>query len=267
MLADADARRLAAELDDARKRAVTVRQLSLRHPEMTVADAYAVQRAWTARMIEDGRRIVGRKIGLTSMPMQRSMGISEPDYGVVTDDMVFASGGDIPWGRFTFPRVEVELAFVLSERLAGPGVGVADVLRATSHISPAIEVLDSRVEMMDPESGHRRTIVDTIADNAADAGMVVGPGMLDPADLRPRNLSALLYINGVVEESGVASAVLGNPAVAVAWLANSLAAYGQALEQGDVILSGSLTQSIPVSRGDVVHGDFGALGAVTCRFV
>jgi len=267
VLDTADIRRLADELDHARKHVATVRQLSLRHPHMTVADAYAVQSAWVERMLADGRRIVGRKIGLTSMPMQRSMGISEPDYGVIADDMVFDNGGAIPWDRFTFPRVEIELAFVLAERLAGPGIGAADVLRATSFISPSIEVLDSRVEMTDPGSGHRRTIVDTISDNAANAGLVVGPGTLDPRDLRPRDLSALLYINGVIEESGVASAVLGNPAQAVAWLANRLGAYGQALAAGEVILSGSLTQSIPVSRGDVVHGEFGALGAVTCRFV
>lgn len=267
MLDTDDIHTLAEELDRARKQVTTVPQLSLRHPEMTVADAYAVQRAWIKRMMAEGRRVVGRKIGLTSMPMQRSMGINEPDYGVIVDDMVFDNASEIPWDRFVFPRVEIELAFVLSERLQGPGVDVAEVLRATSHISPAIEVLDSRIEMTDPHSGHRRTIVDTISDNAADAGMVVGPGVLNPGELRPRDLSALLYINGVIEESGVASVVLGNPAQGVAWLANRLGAYDQALEAGEVILSGSLTQSVPVARGDVVHGDFGALGAVTCRFV
>src|SRR5690606_15658368 len=122
--------------------------------------------------------------------------------------------------RFNYPRVEIELAFVLKDRLEGPGVSVGDVLLATSHIAPSIEILDSRIEMTDAATGHRRTIVDTVSDNAADAGMVIGPGILDPADLRPRDLSALLYINGVIEETGVASAVLGNPAQAVAWLAN-----------------------------------------------
>jgi 2-oxo-hept-3-ene-1,7-dioate hydratase len=267
MLAESDIHRLASELHEARAARRTVRQLSLRHPEMTVDDAYAVQQAGVELMLAEGRTIVGRKVGLTSQPMQRSMGITEPDYGVITDDMVFASGGEVPFNIFTFPRVEVEFAFVLAEPLRGPGVTAADVLRATSYISPSIEILDSRVEMTDAGSGHRRTIVDTISDNAADAGMVVGPAVLAPSELRPRQHSALLYINGVIEESGVASAVLGNPALGVAWLANKLGSYGQSLEAGGVILSGSLTQSIPVNRGDVVHGDFGELGAVTCRFV
>jgi len=267
MISTADARRLADELHAARRDVTTVRQISLRHPDLTVVDAYAVQRAWVERMLADGRVIVGRKVGLTSMPMQRSMGISEPDYGVITDDMVFPSGGDVEVSRFNYPRVEIELAFVLAERLAGPGITAADVLRATSHISPSIEILDSRVEMTDAADGHRRTIVDTVSDNAADAGMIVGPGILQPADLSPRALSAVLYINGVIEETGVASAVLGHPAAAVAWLANKLGEYGDALEAGQVVLSGSLIQSIPVRAGDVVHGDFGELGAVTCRFV
>lgn len=259
--------RIADELHAARRDVSTVRQISLRHPEMTVIDAYAVQQSLIGRMRVEGSTVVGRKVGLTSMPMQRSMGISEPDYGVITDDMVFPSGGEIEAARFNYPRVEIELAFILRDGLEGPGVTVGDVLRATSHVSPSIEILDSRVEMTDAATGHRRTIVDTVSDNAADAGMVVGPGVLDPHDLRPRELSALLYINGIIEETGVASAVLGHPAQAVAWLANKLAEYDQALEAGQVVLSGSLTQSIPVSAGDVVHGDFGELGAVTCRFV
>lgn len=267
MIIDERARRLADELHAARAAATTVPQISLRHPDMTVIDAYAVQQALLERMIADGRSVVGRKVGLTAMPMQRAMGISEPDYGVITDDMVFASGGDIPTAQFIFPRVEIELAFVLADDLTGPGVTVADVLRATSHISPAIEILDSRIEMTDAATGHRRTIVDTVSDNAADAGMVIGPGILLPSDLNPRELSALLFINGVIEETGVASAVLGHPAQAVAWLANKLGEYGQSLQAGQVVLSGSLTQSIPVTAGDVVHGDFGSLGAVTCRFV
>jgi len=267
MISEDEARRLADELHTARRDVTTVRQISLRHPEMTVVDAYAVQQSLVARMLAEGRTVVGRKVGLTSMPMQRSMGISEPDYGVITDDMVFPSGGEIEATRFNYPRVEIELAFILADRIEGPGVTAGDVLRATSHISPSIEILDSRIEMTDAATGHRRTIVDTVSDNAADAGMVLGPGILDPSDFRPRDLSALLYINGIIEETGVASAVLGHPAQAVAWLANKLGEYGQALESGQVVLSGSLTQSVPVRAGDVVHGDFGGMGAVTCRFV
>ncbi|MCU1476752.1 MAG: 2-oxo-hepta-3-ene,7-dioic acid hydratase hydratase [Subtercola sp.] len=266
MLTRSESDLLAGELDEARRTRTTVRQLSLRYPDMTIADAYSVQQAWSDRMSADGRTIVGRKIGLTSQPMQRSMGITEPDYGFITDDMLFDSGGDVDFDAFIYPRVEVELAFTLKSNLVGPSVTAADVVRATSHISPSIEILDSRVEMTDV-SGHRRTIVDTVSDNAADAGMIVGPGFLRPELLRPRELSAVLFINGVIEETGVASAVLGNPALGVAWLANRLAAYGQGLKGGETILSGSLIQSIPVARGDVVHGDFAELGAVTCRFL
>lgn len=232
-----------------------------------MVDAYAVQAEWLRRMLARGRALVGRKVGLTSMPMQRAMDIDEPDYGVITDDMVFSDGGDVPAKLFNYPRVEVELAFVLGERLEGPGVTVDDVLHATTHIVPSIEILDSRVEMTDAATGHRRTIVDTVADNAADAGMVLGSLRLDPFDMKPREISAVLEINGVIEESGVASAVLGDPARAVAWLANKLGEYGQAIEAGEVVLSGAFSQSIPVKAGDVVHADFASLGVVSCGFV
>jgi 2-oxo-hept-3-ene-1,7-dioate hydratase len=257
---------LAEELLHARADVTTVPQLSLRYPQMDIADAYAVQRAGLSLVLAGGRRVVGRKIGLTSKTMQRAMGIDEPDYGFLTDDMVFSDGDDVPWRRFNYPRVELELAYVMSERLCGPDVTVADVLRATSHLVPAIEILDSRVQMVDP-SGHRRTIVDTIADNAADAGIVLGAQRLDPAGLRPRSVGAELWVNGVIEDTGLATAVLGDPSRGVAWLANRLAGYGEAIEPGQVVLSGSLIQSIPVAVGDSVVADFGVYGAVSCRFI
>jgi 2-oxo-hept-3-ene-1,7-dioate hydratase len=266
MLDRTDIDGLADELDTARTTKRTIRQPSLRHPEMTLDDAYAVQRAWTERLAR-AHLIVGRKIGLTSKPMQRAMGIEEPDFGVITEDMVFASGGEVPFDTFIYPRVEIELAYVLASGLSGPDITVAQVLDATSHIAPSIEILDSRVDMVDAPSGHRRTIVDTVADNAADAGLIVGPGAVRPWSLDPRGTSGVLYINGVVEETGVATAVLGNPAIGVAWLARRLSAFGEGLAAGETILSGSLIQSIPVARGDVVHADFSSLGAVTCRFV
>src|SRR5690606_35747977 len=141
---------------------------------MTIDDAYAVQRAWVERKVAGGRRVLGRKIGLTSQVMQQSLGIDEPDYGALYDDMFFADGGVVPLDRFIAPRVEVEVAFVLGASLSGPHCSVFDVLRATEYVTPAIEILDSRIQMTDPETGSGRTIVDTIADNAADAGIVVG---------------------------------------------------------------------------------------------
>jgi 2-oxo-hept-3-ene-1,7-dioate hydratase len=194
------------------------------------------------------------------------MGIDEPDYGVITDDMVFSDGDAVPTQRFIFPRVEIELAFFMAKPLAGRDVTVDDVLSATSHIVPAIEILDSRVEMED-SSGHRRTIVDTIADNAADAGVVVGVSHLDPSDLVPRSIGGELLVNGAIEETGLGTAVLGNPAASVAWLVDKLAQHGDGIESGQLVLSGSLVRSIPVRAGDEVVGDFGDLGAVSCRFV
>jgi 2-oxo-hept-3-ene-1,7-dioate hydratase len=258
---------LAAELDTARRERTPVRQISLRHPDMTVEGAYAVQQAWVDRMVADGRTVVGRKVGLTSRPMQDQLGISEPDFGALLDDMVFESGTDVPMDLFVGPRIEMELAFVLARPLKGPGVTIMDALAATSHIVPAIEILDSRVEMTDPATGHRRNLIDTVSDNAADAGIVMGPGVLAPQDFRPRQVSGLLYVNGVLLETGVSSAVLGHPALAVAWLANKLSEFGVGLEAGQVVLSGSFIRAVGVSRGDVVHADFGDLGAVTCRFV
>nr|WP_218853125.1 fumarylacetoacetate hydrolase family protein [Microbacterium immunditiarum] len=250
----------------ARRDVRTVPQLSLRYPDMTVADAYAIQASWLRKMREAGHSLVGRKVGLTSMPMQRAMSIDEPDYGVITDDMVFEDGGDVPASVFSYPRVEVELAYVLRGRLSGPGVTEEDVLRATESIVPAIEILDSRIDMKDAATGHLRTIIDTVSDNAADAGMVLGSGRLAPEDFTARRVSAVLRVNGVIEETGVASAVLGDPTRAVAWLANKLSEYGQSIEAGEIVLSGAFSQSIPVRAGDDVHADFAELGTVSCRF-
>ncbi|MFV0318092.1 MAG: 2-oxo-hepta-3-ene-1,7-dioic acid hydratase [Microthrixaceae bacterium] len=257
---------LAEELYRARAEVRTVTQLSRRYPAMDIDDAYSVQRSLVSLMVADGRQVVGRKVGLTSKVMQRAMGIDEPDYGVLTDDMVFADGAEIPHGAFNYPRVELELAFVMAESLEGPGIGAVDVLDATGYVCPAIEILDSRVEMLDA-GGHRRTIVDTIADNAADAGVVLGGQRSDPQDIEPRRVGGELWLNGEIEDTGLGTAVLGNPASGVAWLANRLADYGETLESGQIVLSGSLIQSLPVAVGDHVVADFGDHGRASCRFV
>jgi 2-oxo-hept-3-ene-1,7-dioate hydratase len=180
--------------------------------------------------------------------------------------MFFDDGGTVPAERFIRPRVEVELAFVLDQPLKGPGVTALDVLDATRWVTPALEILDARVQMSDPESGHLRTIVDTISDNAADAGIVVGGRAVRPDACDLRRVSALLYVNEAIEETGVAAGVLGHPANGVAWLANRLAPYDEFLPTGQVILAGSFTRPVFVRAGDVIHADFGELGAVTCRF-
>ena len=207
-----------------------------------------------------------RKIGLTSKVMQDAVGISEPDHGVIYADMFYAHGDTIPFDRFIAPRLEVELAFVLGRDLTGPGCGVDDVLDATDYVTPAIEILDARIEMKDPETGSSRTIVDTIADNAADAGIVVGARRFAPSELDLPWVCAVLRRNGVIEESGVAAAVLDHPATGVAWLADRLGARGVTLRAGELILAGSFTRPIWVHRGDAYVADYGPLGTVEFTF-
>jgi 2-oxo-hept-3-ene-1,7-dioate hydratase len=257
---------IARRLYEAEQTRTPIRQLSLDYPDMTVEDAYAVQRALVALKEADGRVVKGRKIGLTSKVMQRAVSIEEPDYGALFDDMFVEDGGLVPLGRFIRPRVEVELAFVLGERLEGPGVTLFDVLRAAEFVTPALEILDARVQMSDPGTGHLRTIVDTIADNAADAGLVLGGRVVRPLDVDLRWVSALLLRNGVIEESGVAAAVLNHPGNGVAWLANRLAPHGVSLEPGEVILSGSFTKPVFAEPGDVFVADYGPLGTVSVSF-
>ncbi|GAB6939476.1 fumarylacetoacetate hydrolase family protein [Isoptericola variabilis] len=264
-LDDAAVVAVADELAEAERTRTPVPLLTARHEGMTVADAYAVQRTWRERGEARGRRVVGHKIGLTSKAMQAATGITEPDYGVIFDDMVLESGSVVEHARYSNVRVEVELAFVLAEPLEGPGITVTDVLHATDRVVPALEILDARVEMPG------RTIVDTISDNAAMGAMVVGgrPVRVDDVDLRW--VSALLYRNETIEETGVAAGVLGHPAAGVAWLANKLAAHGDSLAAGETVLAGSFTRPTWVHPGDTVHADYHAgtesLGAVTCRFV
>ena len=258
---------LAGRLDQSERDRVQIRQFSLEHPGMTIADAYAIQRAWVARKLARGRKIIGHKIGLTSRAMQRSSNITEPDYGSLLDDMAFATGTDIDISRFIFPRVELELAFVLKSPLEGPNCTMFDVLNATDHVVPAVEIIDQRIQPVDPDTGRTRKVFDTISDNASNAGFVLGGRPVRPHDVDLRWVSALCYRNGVIEESGVAAAVRNHPATGPAWLANKLMPYGERLEAGEIILGGSFTALVPVRAGDVFHFDYGPLGAITFRAV
>jgi len=258
---------LAQRLERAELERVQIRQFSLEHPGMTIADAYAIQRAWVSLKIADGRKIVGHKIGLTSRAMQRTSNITEPDYGALLDDMVFQPGGDIDISRFILPRVELELAFALKTPLEGPDCTIFDVLNATDHVVPAIEIIDQRIQPVDPESGRTRKVLDTISDNAANAGIVLGGRPVRPHDIDLRWAAALCYRNGVIEESGVAAAVLNHPATGPAWLANKLHAYGERLEAGELLLGGSFTAPIAASHGDTFHFDYGPLGSIAFRTV
>lgn len=258
-LDDATVTALADELAEATRSRGTVERLSARHPEMTVDDSYAVQRVWRTRREADGGRVVGRKIGLTSKVMQVATGITEPDYGVIFDDQVFASGSTLETERYSNVRIEVELAFVLGAPL-GDGVDETDVLAATEAIVPALEVLDSHIQL------EGRTIVDTISDNAALGAMVLGDTRVAPDATDLRWVPAVLRRRGEIEDSGVSGAVLGHPARGVAWLAAKLAAHGDRLEAGEIILSGSFTKPMWIERGDVVECDYRELGSVTCSF-
>jgi len=258
---------LARELHQAEQSREQTRQLSLRYPEITLEDAYAIQREWVAAKIAEGRTLKGHKIGLTSKAMQASSQIDEPDYGALLDDMFFADGSDIPVDRFIVPRVEVELAFVLAKPLSGPNCTLFDVYNATDYIIPALEIIDARCHGIDPQTQRPRKVFDTISDNAANAGVVLGGRPVKPDALDLRWISALMYRNGVIEESGVAAAVLNHPANGVAWLANKLAPHDVQLQAGQIILGGSFTRPVPARKGDTFHVDYGVMGAISCRFV
>ncbi|MBW8753744.1 MAG: 2-oxo-hepta-3-ene-1,7-dioic acid hydratase [Sphingomonadales bacterium] len=265
-LAPAIVSQLAASLDQAERTQTQIDHFSILHPEITVDDAYAIQQAWVDAKIADGRKLIGHKIGLTSRAMQRAGNITEPDYGSLLDDMQFRDGGEIPTARFIVPRVEVELAFILKDRLSGPNCTIFDVLSATDYVVPAIELIDARIRQVDPATKATRKVVDTISDNAANAGIILGGRPIRPLDLDLRWVCATLARNGVIEESGVAAAVLNHPANGVAWLANKLEPYGVALEPGEIILGGSFTAPVAASVGDTFHVDYGSMGTISFHF-
>jgi 2-oxo-hept-3-ene-1,7-dioate hydratase len=258
---------LARQLHQAEKDRTQVRHFSQAHPEMTIEDGYAIQREWVKLKLAEGRVIKGRKIGLTSRAMQQSSQITEPDYAPLLDDMFFEQGSDIPFKRFIAPRVEVELAFVLGKPLKGPGITLFDVLAATEYITPALEIIDARIEQFDRDTKAPRKVFDTISDFAANAGIVTGGLPVRPDSIDMRWVGAMLYRNGVIEETGLAAGVLNHPANGVAWLANKIAPYGEQLNAGDVVLGGSFTRPVTGAQGDTFQADYGKLGQIAFRFV
>ncbi len=250
----------ADSLYDADTQVRVIPQLSKTYEGIELADAYAIQQLWLDRRIAAGARLVGRKIGLTSRAMQMASNFTEPDYGYLTDDMMFTDGAQIEAARFMSPRLEVELAFIMGRDLAGPGCTVADVIRATEFITPAMELIAYRTLVP-------RVIVDTIADNAAAGAIVTGGRLVRPFDLDIRWIGATLSKNGIIEESGVSAAVMGHPAAGMAWLVNKLALHGGGLKAGQIVLAGSFTRPVSVAAGDVIQADYGALGSLGLRFV
>lgn len=252
---------LSAELYAALRERRTVAPLIERHPDLTIDDAYAISLGFLARRKADGERVVGKKIGVTSKAVQDMLGVHQPDFGFLTDWMEVGEEIDIDAKALIAPRAEAEIAFVLKHSLNGPGVTAADVMAATDYIAPCFEIVDSRIR--DWKIG----IVDTVADNASCGVFVLGAAKADP---RAHDLPALhvtVTKNGAPLSEGYGRAVQGDPAQAVAWLANTLGAYGVTLDAGDVILSGSLVPLEPAVKGDVFEMTLHGVGTCTARFV
>lgn len=266
MLSELEIAAAAERLETAERTRVQTGLLSLAHPGMTMDDAYAVQAAFVARKRATGRRVIGWKIGLTSKAMQQALSIDTPDSGVLLDDMLFEDGAAIAPDRFIQPRIEAEIAFVMKAPLSGPHVTVFDVLAATAYVVPSLEILDTRIQRSDPKTGKTRTIVDTISDNAANAGLVLGGRAMRPDDIDLRWMGAIVSRNAEVEETGLGAGVLNNPARGIAWLANRLATYGDRIEPGQIVLAGSFIRPIEARHGDTIVADFGPQGTVSCHF-
>jgi 2-oxo-hept-3-ene-1,7-dioate hydratase len=236
--------------------------LSAEQPQATLDDAYAVQAALIGRKLSEGRKVIGWKIGLTSRAMQSQLGITTPDSGVLLDDMAFPDRATIPAGRFIAPRIEAEIAFVMKRSLQGK-VTRQEVLDATDHVTPALEILDTRI--VRAQAGQTRTIIDTVADNAANAGIVFGP-QRHPTSIDLRWVGAIVSRDGVVEETGLGAGVLNDPVTGIVWLAERLGIYGQRIEPGQIILSGSFIRAIECPAGCRIDADFGGFGHLSCHF-
>ncbi len=266
MLAKETVEAMARGLHEAERTRQQMRQISLQYPDITIPDAYAIQAEWIRLKLAEGRRIIGHKIGLTSRAMQLSSQIDEPDYGTLFDDMLCGDGAEIPCARFIVPMIEVELAFILKDRLEGENVTLFDVLSATDYVTPALEIIDARLQRIDPETKRPRKVFDTISDNAANAGIVIGGRPIKPLDVDLRWVAAMLYRNGAIEETGVAAGVLNHPANGIVWLTRRFSSYGVALEPGQIVLAGSFTRPVAIRQGDTFHADYGPLGNITCHF-
>lgn len=265
-LSDADVKATAQSLVDAETAGTQVGLLSLQYPELNMDDAYRIQSGIMAHKLSAGRRVIGWKIGLTSKAMQQALNIDIPDSGILFDDMAFESDCTVPAGRFIQPRIEAEIAFVMNKQIGGEHVTRDDVIQATDYVTPSIEILDTRIVRQDAQTGQVRNVNDTISDNAANAGIVVGKSQhaLDAHDLRW--VGAIVSRNGEVEETGLGAGVLNDPVESVLWLIQRMAHYGQQVEPGHVILSGSFIRPLECPSGSRIDADFGSFGRVGVNF-
>jgi 2-oxo-hept-3-ene-1,7-dioate hydratase len=256
----------AQALFDAEQSRTQISLLSKQHPEWTIDDAYMVQAALVRKKRASGLKQIGWKIGLTSKAMQDALKITTPDSGVLFDDMLFADGATIPKGRFIQPRIEAEIAFVMKHDLTVKTPTRADVLAATDHVVASLEILDTRILRVDPETQATRTIVDTVSDNAANAGIVLSTTTHNPAAVDLRWVGAIVKRNGEVEETGLGAGVLDDPVTGIIWLANRLAILGQHIKAGDIVLSGSFIRPVEASSGSIIEANFGKFGSVAVKF-
>jgi 2-keto-4-pentenoate hydratase len=251
---------LAADLAEAERSKVPIKPLTDEYPGIDVVDAYEIQLINIRARVAGGARVVGHKVGLSSEAMQKMMNVDEPDYGHLLDEMEVFENVPVAAGRFLYPRVEVEVGFILADDLPGAGCTEDDVLAATAAFAPSIELIDTRI------TDWKIKLCDTIADNASSAGWVLGKERVSPKDLDIRNVDAVLRRNGEVVAEGRSDAVLGNPVTAVAWLARKVDDFGVRLRAGDIVLPGSCTRAIDCRPGDEFVADFAGLGSVRLSF-
>lgn len=256
----------ATELLEAEATGQQIGLLTKRFPEMGMDDAYAIQNAIYRAKLDLGRSVVGWKIGLTSKAMQYVLNIDVPDSGILFDDMVFDHGAVVPKGRFIQPRIEAEIAFVMKAPLGGRDIARKDVIAATDYVAPSVEILDTRILRADPQTGETRRVFDTISDNAANAGVVLGPQKHSVGAVDLRWVGAIASRNGEVEETGLGAGVLNDPVESVVWLARRMARYGQSIEPGQIILSGSFIRPIECPANTRIDADFGSFGSVNILF-
>lgn len=266
MISAEEAIKEARLLDEAEQTATQLRQTTEVYPDLELEDAYTIQDAWKQLRLDRGEMIVGHKIGLTSRAMQAAMNITTPDSGFLTDQMVFEANSELSAASLCDPKLEIELAFVLAHDLSGADLSVDDVLDASDYVVPAVELIAARSFRRDPKSGRTRTVIDTVSDNAANAGIVMGSSKVGPREIDLGWVSALGSRNGTIEETGVAAGVLGHPARGIVWLARRYHEQGLALEAGQIILAGSFTRPIDIRPGDEFSFDYGPLGSFGLRF-
>ena len=251
---------LAADLAEAERSRVPIGPLTDANPDIDVVDAYEIQLINIRQRVAEGARVIGHKVGLSSEAMQKMMNVDEPDYGHLLDEMQVFEDKSVPTGRYLYPRVEVEVGFILADDLPGAGCTEDDVLAATAAFAPAIELIDTRIR------DWQIKLCDTIADNASSAGWVLGQARVSPKDVDIRSIDAVLTRNGEVVAEGRSDAVLGNPVTAVAWLARKVESFGVRLKAGDIVLPGSCTKAFDANPGDRFVADFEGLGVVNLSF-